>query len=116
MSIMHYGVIRTKPAITHSPMVHTSRALFDKSVANKVRFGMTDSVFGELKISLERSSRDSGLGVPTLDEKSKGWLKAIERRREQVERLGIPIPAIREIDLEGAEVDVRKDEPIATPF
>jgi hypothetical protein len=37
-------------------MVHTSRALFDKSAANKVRFGMTDSVFGELKTSLERSS------------------------------------------------------------
>lgn len=53
---MHCGVIRTKPAITHSPMVHTSRALFDKSAANKVRFGMMDSVFGELKTSLERSS------------------------------------------------------------
>jgi len=72
--------------------------------------------FDEIDLEMEGVARDSGLGVPTLDEKSKGWLKAIERRREQVEKLGIPIPAIHEIDLEGAEVDVRKDEPIATPF
>lgn len=63
-----------------------------------------------------RQWRESGLGVPTLEEKSKGWLKAIERRREQIEKLGIPVPAIKEIDLEGEEVDVRKDEPVATPF
>ena len=72
--------------------------------------------FDEIDSEMEGVARDSGLGVPTLNEKSKGWLKAIERRREQVEKLGIPIPAIREIDLEGAEVDVRSDEPIATPF
>ncbi|MGA8856852.1 MAG: hypothetical protein WB643_06760 [Candidatus Bathyarchaeia archaeon] len=51
-----------------------------------------------------------------MDEKSKGWLKAIERRREQIEKLGVLIPAIHEIDLEGEEVDIRKDEPVATPF
>ena len=65
---------------------------------------------------MEGMARNSGLGVPTMQEKSKGWLKAIQRRREQVEKLGIPIPAIHEIDLEGEEVDVRADEPIATPF
>ena len=42
-----------------------------------------------------------------MEEKSKGWLKAIQRRREQIEKLGIPVPAIPEIDLEGAEVDIR---------
>ena len=43
-------------------------------------------------------------------------MKAIERRRSQIEKLGILVPAIAEIDLEGADVDVRKDEPVAAPF
>jgi rubrerythrin len=72
--------------------------------------------FDEIDSEMEETARDSGLGVPTMEEKSKGWLKAIQRRKEQVEKLGIPIPAIHEIDLEGAEVDVRADEPVATPF
>ncbi len=72
--------------------------------------------FDKVDREMEEIARNSGLGVPTLEEKSKGWQKAIERRREQVEKLGIPIPAIHEIGLEGAEVHVRKDETIATPF
>jgi rubrerythrin len=72
--------------------------------------------FDEIDQKMEEIARNSGLGVPTLEEKSKGWLKAIERRREQIEKLGIPVPAIHEINLEGEEVDVRKDEPVATPF
>jgi hypothetical protein len=72
--------------------------------------------FNETDQEMEEMARNSGLGVPTLEEKSKGWLEAIQRRREQVEKLGVPIPAISEINLEGQEVDVRKDEPVATPF
>lgn len=72
--------------------------------------------FNEIDQEMEEVARNSGLGVPTLEEKSKRWLEAIERRREQIERLGIPLPAIPEIDLEGEAVDVRKDEPVATPF
>ena len=72
--------------------------------------------FDEIDQEMETAARESGLGVPTLEEKSKGWLKAIERRREQIEKLGIPVPAIKEIDLEGEEVDIHKDEPVATPF
>jgi hypothetical protein len=30
--------------------------------------------------------------------------------------LGISIPAIKEINLEGQDADVRADEPVATPF
>jgi hypothetical protein len=30
--------------------------------------------------------------------------------------LGVPIPAIHEINLEGEEVDIRKHEPLAMPF
>jgi hypothetical protein len=36
---------------------------------------------------MEEIARDSGLGVPTIEEKSKGWLRAIERRREHIEKL-----------------------------
>lgn len=72
--------------------------------------------FDEIDREMEEVARNSGLGVPTLDEKKTGWLNAIQRRREQVEKLGVPIPAIPEIDLEGQEVDIRKDEPVATPF
>ncbi len=72
--------------------------------------------FEQIDREMEEVARNSGLGVLTMDEKSKGWLKAIERRREQIEKLGVLIPAIHEIDLEGEEVDIRKDEPVATPF
>lgn len=72
--------------------------------------------FDKIDQEMEEIARDSGLGVPALEEKSKGWLQAIERRREQVEKLGVPIPAIPEIGLEGQQVDVRKDEPVATPL
>ena len=72
--------------------------------------------FDEIDAEMEGVARDSGLGVPSIEEKSNGWRKAIQRRREQLEKLGISIPAIPEIGLEGAEVDVRADEPVATPF
>lgn len=72
--------------------------------------------FDEIDQEMETIARDSGLGVPGIEEKSKGWLEAIERRREQIEKLGVPVPAIKEINLEGEEVDVRKGEPIATPL
>ena len=72
--------------------------------------------FDEIDREMETVARDSGLGVPTMEEKSTGWLKAIQRRRKQIEKLGIAVPAIPEINLEGEEVDVREDEPVATPF
>jgi hypothetical protein len=72
--------------------------------------------FNEIDQKMEEVARNSGLGVPTMEEKSERWLQAIERRRDQIEKLGIPVPAISEINLEGVEVDVRKDEPVATPF
>ena len=72
--------------------------------------------FDEIDREREEIARNSGLGVPTVEEKKKGWLDAIQRRRDQIEKLGVPIPAIPEINLEGKEVDIRKDEPVATPF
>ena len=79
-------------------------------------FWKLPSDFDEIDREMEEVARNSGLGVPTLEEKKDGWLDAIQRRREQVEKLGVPIPAIPEINLEGKEMDVRKDEPVATPF
>jgi hypothetical protein len=72
--------------------------------------------FEQIDQEMEEVARNSGLGVPTLEEKSKRWLEAIERRRDQIERIGVEVPAIPEIGLEGKDVDVRKDEPVATPF
>ena len=72
--------------------------------------------FDQIDQEMEETARNSGLGVPTLAEKTQGWRDAIQRRREQVEKLGVPIPAIPEINLEGENVDIRKDEPVATPF
>lgn len=72
--------------------------------------------FEEVDQEMETIARDSGLGVPTLEEKTEGWIKSIERKREQIEKLGIPMPAIPEIGLEGTEVKVDKNEPIATPL
>ncbi len=72
--------------------------------------------FDKIDQEMEEIARDSGLGVPTMEEKSKRWLEAIERRKEQIEKIGVQIPAIPEIGLEGKEVDVKKDEPVATPF
>lgn len=63
---------------------------------------------------METIAGDSGMGVPALDEKSNGRLKAIQRRREQIEKLDIRPRAIPEIALEGEEVDVRSDEPVKT--
>jgi hypothetical protein len=72
--------------------------------------------FVEVDDEMEAIAREHGLGVPTMEEKKEGWIRSVERKREQIERLGILIPAIPEIGLEGTEVKVDKNEPIATPL
>ena len=89
-----------------SPLLYKPMSLFWRLPGD---FEQTDQ-------EMEEIARNSGLGVPTMEEKSKGWLEAIERRKDQIEKIGVKIPAIPEIGLEGEEVDVRKDEPVATPF
>ncbi len=72
--------------------------------------------FDEVDGKLEELAREGGLGVPTVQEKSEDWVKAVDRQRPHFERVGVPVPAIPEIGLDGVEVKVRKDEPIATPL
>ena len=46
----------------------------------------------------------------------KFWRDAIEKKRGEIEEMGIKLPAIPEIGLEGVDVQVKKNETIATTF
>ncbi|MDG6934471.1 MAG: hypothetical protein JRN68_07205, partial [Nitrososphaerota archaeon] len=70
-------------------------------------FYESDSKFEEL------ASR-SGLGVPSLEQRSKAWLNAIEKHRKRLESMGIGVPRIEEIGLEGVDVSVKKGDAIIT--
>ncbi len=73
--------------------------------------------FFEWDQKLEGLAADSGLGVPKVEERSSAWMTAIERHRSKIEGLGIPVPEIKEIGVEGFKVDVKKgDEIIAMPL
>jgi rubrerythrin len=73
--------------------------------------------FFENDQKLEELAAGSGLGVPKVEERSDAWMKAITRHRSKIEELGIPVPEIKEIGLQGFEVKVKKgDEIIATPL
>src|SRR5271157_1382066 len=65
---------------------------------------------------LEEMAFKSGLGVPKLEERKEAWMQAILRHRSKIEELGIPVPEIKEIGIEGVEVVTKKgDEIVATP-
>jgi len=73
--------------------------------------------FFEYDQRLEELAYGSGLGVPSLQERTEDWMRAIDRHRPRVESLGIQIPEIKEIGLSGLEVNVKKGEEIsATPL
>ncbi|MEM3185885.1 MAG: hypothetical protein QXQ39_04300 [Conexivisphaerales archaeon] len=66
---------------------------------------------------LEHIAADSGLGIPSLQDRAKDWLQAIERYRSKLENMGIALPQIEEIGLQGVQVDVKKgDDIIAAPL
>jgi rubrerythrin len=73
--------------------------------------------FFEYDQRLEELAAKSGLGVPKVEDRKEAWMKAIERHRSKLEELGIPMPAIKEIGVDGFDVSVKKgDEIIATPL
>ena len=72
--------------------------------------------FEKVDQEMEEIARDAGLGVLTLEEKVKFWREAIEKKRREIEEMGIQIPAIPEIGVEGIDVQVKKSETIATTF
>ncbi|HEX4920569.1 MAG TPA: hypothetical protein VFV92_07500, partial [Candidatus Bathyarchaeia archaeon] len=74
------------------------------------------SDFDRVDQEVEEIARNAGLGVLTLDEKVKFWKQAIEKKRGEIEGMGIKIPAIPELDVEGVKVQVKKNETIATSF
>lgn len=73
--------------------------------------------FQQVDMKLEELAIKGGLGVPTIEERGEAWLKAIERHRAKIEDMGVPIPKINEIGLDGVDVNVRKgDSIIAAPL
>ncbi|HKI76310.1 MAG TPA: hypothetical protein VKA28_03825, partial [Candidatus Bathyarchaeia archaeon] len=72
--------------------------------------------FDKVDHELEQIARDSGLGCLTMEEKVKYWRQAIEKKRGEIEEMGIKVPAIPEIEVDGIDVQIRKNETIATSF
>ena len=73
--------------------------------------------FYEWDRKLEEIAADAGLGVPTLEEKSEKWYQAIQLHRKKLEDLGVPVPAIKEVGVDGVEISVKKgDNIVATPL
>ncbi|HXW37026.1 MAG TPA: hypothetical protein VEJ36_03875 [Nitrososphaerales archaeon] len=80
-------------------------------------FWKLPSDFFEYDQKFEELAAKSGLGVPPVEERSQAWMTAIQRHRSKIEGLGIPLPEIEEIGVEGLEVKVKKgDEIIAMPL
>jgi len=66
---------------------------------------------------LEEKAYEAGLGVPTAEEKAERWYKAIEQHRKKLESLEVPVPAIKEVGVDGVDVPVKKgDNIVATPL
>ncbi|HUI86911.1 MAG TPA: hypothetical protein VLY21_07125 [Nitrososphaerales archaeon] len=80
-------------------------------------FWKLPSDFFEYDQKLEELASGAGLGVPKIEERSEAWMSAIQRHRSKLEELGVRVPEIKEIGVEGFRVDVAKgDEIIATPL
>jgi rubrerythrin len=73
--------------------------------------------FFEYDQRLEHIAYRSGLGVPKLEERAEAWMQAILRHRSKIEELGIPVPEIKEIGIQGLSISTKKgDDIIATPL
>jgi hypothetical protein len=62
---------------------------------------------------LEEIAFKAGLGVPTLEEKKRDWYNAVSKEEGRLKELGIKVPAIREVGIDGVEITVKKSEEIA---
>ncbi len=82
----------------------------------KADFWILPSDFEKVDQEMEEIAREVGLGCLTTEEKVRFWREAIEKKRSEVEEMGIQIPAIPEIGVEGLEVQVKKNEAVATSF
>jgi rubrerythrin len=83
---------------------------------HKPEFWHLPADFDKVDQEMEEAARDAGLGVLTLEEKVKFWREAIEKKRSEIEEMGIKVPAIPELGVEGEAVQVKKNETIATSF
>jgi len=83
---------------------------------HKSEFWHLPSDFDKVDQEVEEIARNAGLGVLTMEEKVSYWRKAIEKKRGEIEEMGVQVPAIPELGVEGVEVQVKKNEAIATSF
>jgi rubrerythrin len=61
---------------------------------------------------LEEIAYEAGMGVPTFEQKKQDWQEAILRQKVRLEDLGIKLPAIKEVGIDGIEIPVKKNEEI----
>ena len=83
---------------------------------HQAEFWRLPSDFDKVDQEVEEIARNAGLGVLTMEEKVRYWKQAIEKKRGEIEEMGIKVPAIPELGVEGVEVQVKKNETIATSF
>ena len=83
---------------------------------HRPEFWRLPSDFDKVDQEVEEIARNAGLGVLTMEEKIRYWKQAIEKKRGEIEEMGIKVPAIPELGVEGVEVQVKKNETIATSF
>jgi rubrerythrin len=73
--------------------------------------------FQQVDSKLEELAAGSGLGVPSTEDRAEAWVAAIERHRSKLEEMGIAVPRIEEIGLDGLDISVKKgDSIIAAPL
>lgn len=53
---------------------------------------------------------ESGLGVPKGEERTEAWKDAIQRHRQELGELGISTPEMKEIGVQGFNVEVDKSD------
>src|SRR6266849_4881649 len=114
-SAKHNRPLRRRQTITRQMkqgLIFLSPLLYQQ----KPEFWHLPADFDKVDQEMEEAARDAGLGVLTLEEKVKFWREAIEKKRSEIEEMGIKVPAIPELGVEGEVVQVKKNETIATSF
>jgi len=67
-------------------------------------FWKLPSDFIEWDRKLEEKAYECGLGTPAIEEKTKNWREAILKQSVRLEEIGIQVPAIKEIGLDGVDI------------
>jgi hypothetical protein len=80
------------------------------------QFWRLPSHFEEVDEKMEELAYEAGLGTLKLEEKVEAWRRAIEKKRPVIEEVGLQLPSIPELGIEGVPVAVKPDERILGTF